>query len=65
MSVLRMISLKFEIEEVVKHPAGSRKILLRNTVEYNDSLQFPFDRVVSLFKMLFPSKELVFNFYIH
>ena len=57
-----MFHLKFEIEEVVKYPVGSRRVLCRNTLEYNENVTFPYEQVMNVFRMLYPTKELVFNF---
>lgn len=57
-----MVHLKFEIEEIVKHPAGSRRLICRNTIEYNENVVFPYEQVMNVFRALYPNKDLVFNF---
>lgn len=57
-----MVRLKFEIEELCKHPANSRKLICRNTIEYNENVIFPYEKVMEVFRCLYPSKDLVFNF---
>lgn len=57
-----MPELKFEIEESCKHPANKRNLLARNTIPYNENVSFPFERIISVFKCLYPNKQLIFNF---
>ena len=57
-----MSNLKFEVDELVKHPAGSRKNLIRNTIEFSDSVVFPFNDTISSIKRIYPNKQLVFTF---
>lgn len=57
-----MATLKILIEEVVKHPAGTRKVVDRSSLEFNDSIIFPFQQIVDSYKIVHPTKQLVFTF---
>ena len=57
-----MSNLKIEVDEVVKHSPGSRRNLLRNTIEFNDAVVFPFNDTICTIKRIYPNKQLVFNF---
>lgn len=57
-----MATLKILIEESHKHPAGKLTTLCRTSIEFNDSVQFPFENIMSSFRTLYPTKQLIFNF---
>lgn len=57
-----MSNLKIEIEQLCKHPAGSRKLVFRNTVSFNENVTYPFSNVITTFKQFNPDKDLCFTF---
>lgn len=57
-----MADLKIEIDELCRHPANSRKTLVRNTIPFNENVTFPFEKIISVFKTLYSNKQLIFNF---
>lgn len=57
-----MSNLKVEIEELCKHPANTRRVILRNTIEYNENVSFPFESIIKSMRIIFPNKQLIFNF---
>lgn len=51
-----------EIFKMLKHPAGVQKIVFRNTIDIDENISFPYDRIISLFRILVPNETLIFNF---
>lgn len=47
---------------MLKYPAGTNKIVFRNTVVLDENISFPYDRIISLFRMIVPNETLIFNF---
>lgn len=60
--VVLMADLKIHIEESLKHPLGERRTVMRNTIPYYENISFPYEKVMSVFKLLYPNKSLIFNF---
>lgn len=54
--------LKVHVEEVLKHPANKTATICRSSLEFNDSVKFPFENIIQSFKTLYPNKQLVINF---
>lgn len=57
-----MSALKIEVEELCKHPANTRRVILRNTITFNENVSFPFDTIIKSIRLIFPNKQLIFNF---
>ena len=62
MFLLCMMKLKVHIEEMCKHPAGKTVTLARSSLDFNENVTFPFESLISSFKLLYPDKHLIFNF---
>lgn len=57
-----MLTLQIQISESLKHPAGNVKTICRTSLEFNDSVQFPFENIMQSFRTLYPTKHLIFQF---
>lgn len=57
-----MSLLKIKIEEQVKHPAGSVKLICATSLEFPVTVKFPFENIMDSFRTLYPTKQLIFNF---
>ena len=57
-----MSQLKVIIEEALKHPSGEYRTICRSSLEFNDSVHFPFENIMSSFRTLYPTKNLIFTF---
>lgn len=55
-------TLRVEVVEQLLHPAGSTRVLLRNSLPLSLSLKFDYDTLVSGIKLLYSNKpNLIIN----
>lgn len=56
-----MSFLKISVSRPVENQAGKFKDLFRQSIPYDESIQFPFERVLSSLRVLFPFKDIIIN----
>lgn len=56
------LNLKIEVFEILRHPAGTQKLLVRNSFLINSSVSFDYESLVAGIRLLYSNKPLVITF---
>lgn len=56
------MNLEIEVYELVQHPAGRERLLIKNNLSLNAAIAFPFNDILHSVRTIYPDKKLKFIF---